>query len=496
MRKWLNFIIFTVFCLLFCVPVLAQEEQGQMYYDLGVFAYEDKDYEAAAENFIKALSYNPEDAHYNHYLGKTYLDMAAYAKSERYLAKAMGLDPNIEGLMYDYAFLNYKTANYEKSADLFATIVEKDPSNILAQYHGGISLYETKSYKEALDYFLNASAQSPTIKANGYFYAGVCYRQIGKDKEAVEMFEYVKNNADAVTLREQAIKWLDAIEAEKKLLKPYNLYVKLGYQYDDNVRLEPLDESDLYADEDDFLIVGLFSGKYNFVNKRKYKVGAGLSYYQKSHNELSLYDLMAGIANLFVKYRFDKIMLGLDYLPSQYWVDSEEYLLQHQVRPELTWYASSKFVAKLSASYFNKDHLQDDDRDSNAWELGLSNYYSFFNGKGALFAGIGYESNDASFDDYDYTQLKTKLGLSLTVFKNITLALTGRYRDKNYDNVDSSHLKKREDQKYGGSVSLSSKLFWSWLSIMLEYDYTDNQSNIDIYTYQRSKTTLSLSATF
>lgn len=497
MQKMLSFVLITVFVLFMCLSANAQEEQGRAYYDLGVFAFEDEDYDAALENFKKALSFSPNDPYFNHYLGKTYMKMELYDEAENHLDRAWEIDPSIEGLKYDYAFLNYKMSNYEKSADLFVEIVEEDPSNVLAQYHGGISLYEMKRYSDALNYFLDASEKSPTIKTNGYYYAGICYRKMGKDKEAVEIFKYVRDNAESPSLKEYAIKWLRAIEEEKKALKPYTLYVKMGYQYDDNVRLEPLEKEDLYADEADYAIVGFFSGRYNFVNKKTFKMGAGYSHYQTWHNELNEYDLVGSIGNLYVKYTLNPISLGLDYIPSQYWVDSEEYLRRHQLKPELAWKASENLVTRLSYNYYINDHLQDDNRDGNTSDLFLDVYYGILKKRGNIFGGIGYESNDASHNDHNYTQLKTKLGLSLIkILWDINFIMTGKYYDKGYDNVDSFHGVKREDAKYGASLSLSRILYRSWLSILLEYNYTNNESNIDDYTYKRGATTLSLMASF
>jgi len=495
--RMLSFVLITVFVLFMCLSVNAQEEQGRAYYDLGIFAFEDEDYDAALENFKKALSFSSNDPYFNHYLGKTYMKMELYDEAKNHLDRAWEIDPGVEGLKYDYAFLNYKMSNYEKSADLFVEIVKEDPSNVLAQYHAGISLYEMKRYSDALNYFLNASEKSPTVKINGYYYAGICYRKMGKDKEAVEIFKYVRDNAESPSLKEYAVKWLHAIEEEKKVLKPYSLYMKMGYQYDDNVRLEPLENENLYADEADYAVVGFFSGRYNFVNKKTFKMGAGYSHYQTSHNELNEYDIVGSIGNIYVKYTLNLISLGLDYIPSQYLVNSEEYLRRDQLKPELAWKTSENLVTRLSYSYYINDNLQDDNSDGNTNDLFLDVYYGILKKRGNIFCGIGYESNDASHNDQDYTQLKTKLGLSLIkILWDINLIMTGKNYDKGYDNVDSIHEVKREDAKYGVSLSLSRILYRSWLSILLEYNYTNNESNIDDYTYKRSVTTLSLMASF
>ncbi len=185
---------------------------GRAYYDFGVFAYEDGDYEDAEKNLKKALEFDPDNPFYNHYLGRTYLKMERYQETENYLNKAWEVNPDIPGLKYDLAFLNYKIPNYSMAVDLFTGIAKEDPSNVLAFYYAGVNLYKQKSYKKAVDYFISASEKSPTIKANGYYYAGICYQKMGKMEEAVEKLEYVKEHANSESLQKNAQKWLRAID--------------------------------------------------------------------------------------------------------------------------------------------------------------------------------------------------------------------------------------------------------------------------------------------
>lgn len=495
--KW----IFTIACLCLSLNLsaLAQEEQGQSYFDLGVFAYEDQDYEAAVENIKNALSHNPDNPYYHHYLGKTYMKMERYDDAKTHLEVALAIDPDVEELKYDYAYAHYVTKGFEKSAELFGEVVREDPENVLAQYYSGISLYETKRYPEALDYFLVASNKSPSIKSNGYYYAGICLQKMGEEEQAIKRFEYVRDNAESESLREYAAKWLAAMEQEQESLKPYSLYAQVGYGYDDNIRLEPLDNDDLYADEGDYAALGLFSGKYNFINKRKYQIGAGLTWYQTRYAKLYEYDLMAGIPDIYGRYRLGTVLLGLDYIPSYYWVNSEEYMMRHQIKPQATWNATKHLITKLSLNYSINDNLVDDERDGDSADLFLDGYILIPGIKGVVSAGLGYEDYNTENVDYSYSQLKAKLGLSLTPLWDITLALTGGYYSKNFEDFDvdtSIYSEKREDSKIRGSVALSRNIIWDWLGILFEYDYTDNQSTVENYTYKRNVTTLSLTANF
>jgi tetratricopeptide (TPR) repeat protein len=489
MQRALSNVLIVLFVLFLFLPANAEEEGGGAYYDLGVFAYEDGDYEIAERHFKKALEFDPDNPFYNHFLGKTYLKTARYQEAMNYLDVAWKVNPDISELKYDITFLNFKMSNYSRAADLFAEIVNEDPSNILAHYH---DLYQT-----ALDYFLTAAQESPTIKTNAYYYAGVCYWKTGKIEEAVEKFEYVRDYAESSRLRENALALLQTIKKkkERKIVKPYSLYLKIGYNYDDNVPLDPLDQ-EVYADEDDFVTKAYFSGKYNFVNREEYKIGAGYSHYQTWHNDLDEYNLTGSILNLYAKYRLQPLTLGFSYVPSYYWLDSDSYLRRHRLRPEVVCKCNEDLSTRLSYSYYDNEYFQNEDRDGHTNDVFLDAYYDILRKKGYIFGGIGYEDNSASHPDQDYGRIKTKIGLSLWIPWELELTLTGKYYDKNYDHVDTFYGVKRDDSQYYGSVSISRKLLYDWLNILAEFNYTKNDSNIDDFEYKRKVIGVSLIARY
>jgi tetratricopeptide (TPR) repeat protein len=471
------------------------QETGRAYYDFGVFAYEDGDYGDAEKNFIKALEITPDDPFCQHFLGKTYLKLERYQEAKSCLNKAWKVNPDMSGLKYDLAFLNYKMSDYSKAADLFAEIAIEEPTNILAHYHAGISLYKQKRFGKATDYFIRAAEMSPSIKANSHYYAGMCDWNMGRIQNAGKKFEYVRDNADSESLRENAVKWLQVLEKNKKASRPYRLYLKIAYQYDDNVRLEPLDQ-DIYADEDDYVTVGYFSGMCDVMHRDDYKIGVGYSHYQTWHHDLDDFDLVGNIFNLYAKYRLHPFTFGLSYIPSYYRVDSDKYLRRRQLKPEVIWKVDENLSTRFSYSYYDNNNFQNNDRDGHANDLYLDVYYSILDKRGRLFAGIGYEDNDASHADEYYDQLKTKLGVSLKVPWDLDLSLTGNYYDKDYNHVDSFYGLKRKDTKYHGSVSLSRRLFYDWLSGSAEFNYTKNDSNINNYEYERKVTSLSVTARY
>ena len=495
MRRLLSFVEVIFFVLLVSLSAGAQGQEGRGYYDFGVFAYEDGEYEDAEKNLLKALGFEPDNPYYNHFLGKTYLIMERHLDALKYLSVAANIDPDLSGLKYDVAFSHYKMTEYDKAADLFAQITTEEPSNILAPYYAGICFFKLKRFAGALDYFLDASEKSPSIKANGYYFAGICFFKTNDFEKAIEKFKYAKEHADSDSLRQSAAKWLQATEQQQKALKPYRLYFKLGYQYDDNIRLEPLDQ-DIYADEGDHVTTGYFSGRYNFINKKGLKVGAGYSHYQTWHNDLTTYDLVGSIYNLYVKYRFDKFTLGFSYRPTYYWVDSDSYLMRHQLKPEITWKIADNLSTRFSYSYHDNNYFKDYERDGNTHEVDLDVQYSILNNRVHLLGSIGFDDNSASHHDEYYEQLRTRLSISCKAPWGVDVCLRGRYYDKDYEYVDSGYGVKRKDDKYYGSISFSRRVLYKWLGITAEFNYTKNESNINNFEYEKKATALYITTRF
>lgn len=469
------------------------EEAGRAYYDLGVFAYDDGDYQAAEKNLKAALTAMPDNPLYNHYMGKTYLKMARYDEAVAHLKLARDVDPDIPGLKYDLALGLFHVQDYVRAADLFIEVAKEDPANALAEYHAGISLYKQGRYATALDYLVGASEKSPSIKPMGYFYAGVCHERMGDTENAVKKLEYARDNAEEASLRASAVQRLEVLDKQKKM-KPYRVDMKLGVQYDDNVVLEPVDE-DIIADESDWMAVFFYSARYNMINRQDVVFGAGFNHYQTWHDDLDEYDLSGSIVDVYAKYHFNPFTFGFTYSPNYFWLDSVSYVMKHHLKPEVSWKVNENLVTKLSYSYYRNKYFEDEDRNGHTNEGFLDVYYRL--GKmGYLFGGFGYADVTASDADEYYDQFKVKLGASVNMPLAFVFNATFKFYTKDYDNVDSSFDIGREDDKYNILLSLSHRLVYDWLRIVGEYSYTKNDSNISSYEYERNVTTLSVAASF
>jgi len=218
-------------------------------------------------------------------------------------------------------------------------------------------------------------------------------------------------------------------------LRPYSLYAKLGFRYDSNVRLEP-DDEDRFADEDDFVTVGYFSGKYNVVNRHNYLLGMGYRHYQTWYKDLDEYDLMSSTFSIYWKYDNGPFGFSLSYLPHFYFLDSDSYIRKRQLKTEVTYNVAENVAARFSYSYYSNNHLQDHERDGNTNDISVKLYYTLGNRMGYLFGGMDFEDRTAFHSDHPYGEVAISGGVSFKAPWDMTLKLTGKYSDRDYDNVD------------------------------------------------------------
>lgn len=471
------------------VPVISRAETVKSYYDLGVFAYEKGDYKAALDFLEKAAEQSPTDAYVKFYLGMTCEQLNKFPEADALLRKARTLDPNIPGLNYEVGIVSYKAGKYPDAIEFFEKAIAENPSDALSVYYAGMSSFMSEDYQKALKYLDKSSQMSPSVKANADYYAGISHYKMKEYDLAIEKLGYVSLNADTPSLRQDADMWLQVIRSEKEQAKPYSLYVKAGFQYDDNVTLGPVD-SDIISDESDTAAIGYLSGRYAFVKQQQFDLGVGYSHYMTVYQDLTEYDLTGSMPEIYTEYRINPVTLGLAYIPSYYWVDGESYLMQNQVSPEIRWRIDDANEVTLAYSYYRNNYFTEGERDGHTNEVNADFFHGLKNARGYVFLRGTYVDNTASADDEYFTGAAGTIGVSYDILEKTNLLVYGTYLDKQYDHTDSAYKVKRDDSRYFASASITRQVLYEWLGISLEYTYTDNNSNISDYDYDRNTISL------
>jgi hypothetical protein len=97
--------------------------------------------------------------------------------------------------------------------------------------------------------------------------------------------------------------------------------------------------------------VGYFSGKYDFISKPNYRIGAGYSHYQRLYMDLNDFDLTGSIFDLYGMYFLRPVTFKLGYVPTYYWLGFDSWSRRHQIIPELTWQVNQNFFSTLTYRY-------------------------------------------------------------------------------------------------------------------------------------------------
>lgn len=404
--------------------------------------------------------------------------MKRYKEAEGYIRKAWISDTVLHELRYDTAYLYYKLGCLHIASQLFEQVAKEEALNVLAHYYAGITLLERKLYEQALGYLIHAAEKSPSITTNSSFYMGICYLKTGKIGEAVERFQYVIDNTKSGPLRENAVKWIESTKRQEKDLQPYRFFLRMGYNYD-KINREKLPDYNPVKEEDLSRAIIFFSSKYNIFNKTKNKLGVGFDLYIEEEN------IKGGILNIYKIYRPPGYTFRIKYSPSYYWLDSESYLAVHQIKPEISWNVKERIAAKISYSYYRNNYFQIPGKDGHSKEIFLDTLYTFKKGRKLLSCGVGFEENSTSHQSHYYEQIISKFSLSIGITQYWNLYMMGKYYNRRYTKTSSESVWPRKDIKYFGSISLSRKILYEWISITADFNFTRNNSTFDIYDYKR-----------
>ncbi|MDP4954203.1 MAG: tetratricopeptide repeat protein [Flavobacteriales bacterium] len=92
----------------------------------------------------------------------------------------------------DMAIAQFASKNYRKAAHMFAIILEQFPGDANGRFYRAMSLYEMGDYLAAVDQFNSAEKDGVSVfRRESDFYLALSLKQIGRTKEACELFNKI-----------------------------------------------------------------------------------------------------------------------------------------------------------------------------------------------------------------------------------------------------------------------------------------------------------------
>jgi len=471
--------------------VAAEGRSVRTSYDLGVFAFAEGDYATALDYFQQAVAGDGKNPDTLHFVGKTLLALERPRESLGFLQRATAISSQVDGLQYDLATAHFRLGNYDQAALLFVRLADQEPQNALARYYAGMSSFKQQDYGAAVENLDRAALANASLRDNASYHAGIALYRLGQDTEAVARLQDVQAQGRDAALRDMAAHWLAVIRDGAAEPAAYAILVKLGLEYDDNVRLEPLDD-DLFADEGDLAAIAYLAGRYNLLDRHSLRLGVGYSHYQTLHDDLGQFDLTGSLLSFYLHKNMGPFTGILTCMPAYYWLDSESYLRRWQLQPELLWRVGRAEVMRLAYSYADDDYFQNPDREGSRHEFALDVYSDPGAGKMKIDGGLGYERKSAAHADQSYGGVKARLGLTRSLAWAVDLGLSASYYGKQYDDSDSVYGGQRHDDRYSVALTLTRPLGYDWLRCEFGFRFVRNDSNLAVYAYDKKVTTLAI----
>jgi hypothetical protein len=171
-------------------------------------------------------------------------------------------------------------------------------------------------------------------------------------------------------------------------------------------------------------------------------------------------------------------------------IDAKYFREQPGFRPQLDYRWNDKATTQVFWSWayghYNAPQIQAQRRNGTTSALGFMQYYTPDVPKVQLQLRAGYTHtwNNTDGSDFDFESDSYQAGFGLPLYYGVYGNLSYTRVNSSYANPNSigGFITTRSDGMNAFDFSVSRPLL-SWLSASANYDYTDNRSNIGVYTY-------------
>lgn len=331
---------------------------------------------------------------------------------------------------------------------------------------------------------------------------GIYYYNRAIFAEAADFFETTIQLAPDTELSSSAMDYLKNIK-EDDAKKRWSLYFSLGGQYDSNVVLDSDDAAlpEGISDKSDWRAIFFLSGRYFLLSNDSYPTSVGYSFYQSIHADLDDFNVTDHLLDLKTSIRLSPMFtLNGMYAFEHVSAGGDTYNYTHLLSPSLIISEPLGFSTEIKYE-FRDNHFEDSDLfEENSDRTGSNNLIGIIQTiplGPVILAKLGYSfDKDSTREDYwDYSGHKGTLEVLFSLPYEIYLTLYGEYYSKDYDDEYPDTDKKRDDDFTVFSLS-ATKIFSETYSLTAGQYFSNNDSNIDEFDYDRAISTLLFNMSF
>lgn len=405
------------------------------------------------------------------------------------------------------ALILYYDRDFAKALPIFMEIASKAETMDI-MFWIGTSAMRTGESELAVKKFKQMLSVDPTLNRVRLELAAA-YFNMGSFEKARKELEIVKSASPPKAVLDNISKMLTAIDQKTKKIS-WNLRVAEGFVWDDNINSGP--DLDTYQVFGGFLTPGKLTAKlrdeamvttvagnllYDAGEAKGLVWNTSLSFYSKAHLDYSQFDFLSidvSTGPWWVAQR-DIFKVPVGYTEREYGSDRLSY--SFHADPEYEHHFCQYFSIKGLLSYTTENfyYTSRSGLDNERYRFGLVPTFYLDNRRHVFSLTAGYDYMDA--DDDRFTYDGPYLGLSyFTRFPTKTeLFVQYLWTKKDFDEKPLLYNVGRQDKR-DGITAIVSQGFLKYFYASFAFAYTDNNSNADIYDYDRTTYTLSLGCRF
>ncbi len=448
--------------------------------------------EQAIAGLQAALVAKPGDGKIYLALGKAYSQAGEHELAINHFKKAMSLRVPKKDILFElghsYAMLGY----YDEAVVQLRQAVSIAPEDGAAYLELGYCYFKQAKYKEAYANLDKAVKADASFAGRVSLYKGLIQYERKKYDEALTALKAALSAADDCATRVSARNYISAIRSFRRGERDYLIGASLSFVYDDNVITEPsLVTYTKASEKEDAGVVAYVSARYYPVKTNESNLSVGYMYYQKTYQDLSEYDLKDHNAVLDYKVMLDKstaLLLKYDY--NYYYLDNDKYFQRNRVRPAIRLGGRKNSYFEINAVANYDDYFSQTGLSARNFGVGIKPVVGLDSG-GKFYVSFDLNKEDTRDDNFDYSGQSIFTGFDYPFFCTFRFALDAGYTSRLYEEVNAGAGEKRADKVKTAYFKIINEAS-DFVSVLLKYDYTFNDSNITFYDYKRNVVTFEL----
>jgi Flp pilus assembly protein TadD len=494
-------------------------EQAEVEYAKGILAYDNRNYLDALAHFRTVVALQPEDVDAQFYLGLTLSRLGEYEEAAAALEQVLRLDTSKRYVHHHLGLAYFLQERYEDALVQLELAAQFDPQKAATQFYLGNTHYQLQQYEQALPPLQQALVLDPDLALSGQYYQGLTLFALERDQEARKAFRAAATAAPESSIARNAQRYLEAITRRARERRLVQVQAAVGYQFDDNVILEPNGNAFDISGEADGRMVFLLHGRLLPLRTPRWRLGAEYTLYQSKHFRLHDFDIQSHTAGLFTNVRLNRVTLdfaanyNITYLDSTLFVNYDRFSEAVTVEARATIRQTEALFAVLSAQYrhsnffeISPENADPDVRDRDGWSVrpGFDQYVLFNQRQSYVRLSYHYEGSRNEGSDWEFDGHEVGVGLHQPLWAGLALDAAWRYTRRDYLHLNSFDAgvrgelepgvdsRERQDDRFFGSLALSLPV-GQYLALSFGVEIIRNLSNIDFFEYSRNIWSFTLS---